>query len=95
MEVTDEAAELIDRFLIRRSMVKGLNMAEEMLTLEAIQAWSEKIAEMTQLEMARLQRFAPSGHPIFDSRYPLYDQFAARFKSLGGMTPQISKQLGW
>jgi hypothetical protein len=65
------------------------------LTPEEIDAHKAAIDKMSQLEMARLWRYAPSGHPYFDSRYPLFEYFEARFKSLGGMTPAISKQLGW
>ena len=68
---------------------------EERLTLEQVNQWTEKISEMPHIEMARLVRFAPSGHPIFDTRYPLHEQFGARFESLGGMTPELSKQIGW
>lgn len=49
---------------------------------------------MSQLEMARLWRFAPSGHPYFDSQSPLSVYFKARFDTLGGFTPSISKALG-
>lgn len=65
------------------------------LTLEQIAKWRETIAEMPHIEMARLVRFAPSGHPVFDTRYPLHEQFEARFKSFGGMTPDVSKTIGW
>ena len=54
-----------------------------------------KIESMTQYEMAQLWRFAPSGHPYFDSTKPYYAVFAARFAALGGFTPAISKALGW
>jgi len=62
---------------------------------EAQQAEIDKINNMTQIEMARLWRFAPSGHPYFDSRLPYYEVFAARFRELGGFTPGISKAIGW
>lgn len=54
-----------------------------------------KIHALSQFEMARLVRFAPSGHPYFDMSKPYYEIFNARFKELGGMTPEISKSLGW
>ena len=53
------------------------------------------INSMTQMEMATLYRFAPSGHPYFDSSLPLSEHFMNRFKELGGMTTAISKQIGW
>ena len=53
------------------------------------------INSMTQMEMATLYRFAPSGHPYFDSSLPLSEHFMKRFKELGGMTTAISKQIGW
>jgi hypothetical protein len=53
-----------------------------------------KIHSMTQYEMARLWRFAPSGHPYFDSTLPLYDIFKKRFEELGGMAPEVSKEIG-
>lgn len=62
---------------------------------ETIDEWTKKIETMSQVEMARLRRFALSGHPVFDTRYPLYELFEKRFKELGGMTPAISKQIGW
>ena len=62
---------------------------------QEIDDWKEKIAAMNQVEMARLWRFAPSGHPCFDSRLPLFEIFQDRFKKLGGMTPGISKSIGW
>ncbi len=50
---------------------------------------------MSHLEMVSLWRFAPSGHPFFDDRYPLYIIFKKRFDELGGFTPEISKKIGW
>ena len=65
------------------------------MTEEQIQEWKDRIDKMTQLEMARLYRFALSGHPVFDDRLPLYKYFDERFRKLGGMTPDISKAIGW
>ena len=53
------------------------------------------INNLSQIECAKLHRFAPSGHMYFDSTLPLYKVFNARFESLGGMTPEISKAIGW
>jgi len=62
---------------------------------EEIKEWEDQIDAMSQIEMARLLRFAKVGHPVFNSTLPLYKRFTERFKELGGMTPQISKQIGW
>lgn len=51
----------------------------------------QKINSLSQVEMATLWRYAPSGHPYFDSHLPLFEIFNKRFKELGGFTPQISK----
>ena len=57
---------------------------------------TEAIRRMTYYEMARLYRFAPSGHIYFDTNHPeLYAAFVGRFKELGGMTPELSKRIGW
>ena len=55
----------------------------------------DKILAMGHEEMARLWRFAKSGHIYFDSTLPYFEVFESRFKDLGGMTPQISKAIGW
>jgi len=65
------------------------------ITNDEIRSWEKTIDTMTQEEMARLQRFASGGHPVFDSSLPLYDRFQKRFQELGGMTPEISKRIGW
>ena len=54
-----------------------------------------EIEGMDQVEMARLLRFAPSGHPAFVTGSPEAEAFDRRFKELGGMTPEISKRIGW
>ena len=54
------------------------------------------IGDLTQIDCARLQRFAPLGHPYFRSDLPMVTKsFSARFKAVGGMTPEISKLIGW
>lgn len=64
------------------------------MTPEEIQNHKDAIDGMTQMRMAELWRFAPSGHPYFDNRLPLFEYFEARFRSLGGMTPAVSKAIG-
>ncbi len=65
------------------------------MTEQEITDWKARIDAMDQMEMARLWRFAPSGHPIFNRDFPLFEHFNARFQSLGGFTPGISKAIGW
>ena len=60
-----------------------------------IEEWKNKINNMNQTEMASLWRFAPAGHPIFRNDLPLFEYFKKRFDGLGGMTPKISKNIGW
>ena len=55
----------------------------------------QKIRHMSHEEMARLFRFAPSGHRYFDIDGPFWEVFQNRFKGLGGMTNEISKKIGW
>lgn len=55
----------------------------------------EKINKMTHVEMANLWRFAPIGHKYFDFNKPYWEYFQKRFEEFGGMTPAISKQIGW
>ena len=54
-----------------------------------------KIDAMSQEDMARLWRFAPAGHPYFVSGSELSEYFAKVFKEKGGMTPAVSKRIGW
>ena len=54
-----------------------------------------QIDKMTQIEMARLWRFAPAGHIYFDKTLPFFEHFKTRFEKLGGFTPEISKFIGW
>ena len=54
----------------------------------------DSINQMSQMEMARLWRFAPSGHPYFNKSLPFFKVFDKRFEELGGFTSEISKALG-
>ena len=65
------------------------------LTEEELENYKAEIEHMSRFNMARLWRFAPSGHPFFDNTLPLFEIFKARFDSLGGFSPAISKELGW
>ena len=62
--------------------------------MNALQEELDKINEMTQIEMARLYRFAPSGHAYFITGTPLQVAFNTRFKRLGAFTPEISRAIG-
>lgn len=56
--------------------------------------WLERIAAMDHEQMARFWRFAPVGHEVFTTP-ELAQAFQARFSSLGGMTVEMSKRIGW
>lgn len=62
------------------------------MTIEEIEQEKKIIDSMSQEDMARLWRFAPSGHPYFDRTNPISEYFSKRFK---GFTPEISKSIGW
>ncbi len=53
----------------------------------------DKIDIMTLEELAYNWRFAPVGHPLLQGDVGKY--FQSKFLELGGMTPEISKRLGW
>ena len=65
------------------------------MTDKEIEEHKKKIDAMSQTAMASLWRFAPSGHPYFDTTSPLSDYFNTKFKEKGGMTSEISKSIGW
>ena len=54
----------------------------------------EEINQLSQMDMARLWRYAPPGHPYFDKTKPFYEVFDKRFRELGGFNPTISKAIG-
>jgi hypothetical protein len=53
----------------------------------------EQIDKMTQFEMAYMWRFAKLGEPLLQG--DTGDYFVEVFKEKGGMTPEISRLLGW
>ena len=55
----------------------------------------KKINNMSRVEMAKLWRNAPSGHPYFDRSLPYFKVFEKRFQKLGGFSSKISKEIGW
>lgn len=65
------------------------------MNIDQLELYRIQIRNLTQLQMARLWRFAPVGHPYFDRRFGLLGVFQERFLKLGGFTSQISKQIGW
>ena len=65
------------------------------MTDQGIENEKKIIDAMSHTEMAALWRFAKSGHPYFDMTTPLAAYFQTRFTDLGGMTPEISKAIGW
>jgi len=62
-------------------------------TPDRIELETKHINNLSHLDMARIYRFAESGHLYFDARYPYYDLFMKRFNKLGGMTPEVSKAI--
>ncbi len=57
-------------------------------------ALNDRIDNMTREEMARHWRFASHGDAILSSKAHAL-RFEARFRSLGGMSLDISKKIGW
>jgi hypothetical protein len=53
----------------------------------------KRIDDMSQEEMARMWRFAPTGEPLLQG--DTGDYFSAIFQGKGGFTPEISKRIGW
>ncbi len=51
------------------------------------------IDAMSQYEMAQHHRFDPSSSPYHQGE--IGEHFQKVFKEKGGMTPEISKSLGW
>lgn len=65
------------------------------MTEQEIIKHKEAIDKLSARFMAWLWRNAPSGHLYFDRNFPLADYFIQKFQEKGGMTPEISKEIGW
>lgn len=70
-------------------------MSQKVYTVEEVKKIKAEIDKLSHIEMADLQRHAPPGHPYFDGNLPFYEHFTERFEKFGGMTPAISKAIGW
>jgi hypothetical protein len=55
----------------------------------------DEIDKMSRIEMASLIRFATPGHKYFRNDYPLNMYFMDKWYKIGGMSPEISKEIGW
>ena len=71
-------------------MLKGVKMTEP-----EIAKHKADIDKLSQIDMARLWRYAPTGHIYFDTSKPIAAYFQQKFKEKGGMTCDISKAIGW
>ncbi len=67
----------------------------EELTEKDIEEWKAIIDGKSHIELASMWRFAKVGHPVFRTGTPVCEHFEKRYRSFGGMTPAISKELGW
>ena len=63
------------------------------MTEEEIRKAKGEIDALSQFGLCRLWRFAPPGHPFFQAE--LVEYFRKKLEEKGGMTPEISKALGW
>jgi len=54
----------------------------------------KRIDAMSHRDMAVFWRFGKSEDPIIQDK-ELFKQFRARFEELGGMTAELSKDIGW
>lgn len=68
---------------------------QEQYTPEQIAQYLAEIDNLEHEEMARIWRFAKSGHPYLRSDTPMASHFLNRFKQLGGWTSELSKKIGW
>lgn len=65
----------------------------------------EQVEQASHIQLARWHRFLPSPgsraigqdnfQEVFAQQAAILDRIEERFKELGGMTPEISKGIGW
>lgn len=63
------------------------------MTPEMTPEQKARIDSMSRIAMARMWRFAAVGEPLLQGEAGEY--FGKRFASLGGFSPEISKEIGW
>jgi len=56
-------------------------------------SWKATIDKWDHEKMARMWRFGESGHPVFADK-ELFMYYNKRFSECGGMTTEMSKQIG-
>ena len=64
------------------------------MTNEEIEKEKKNIDKMTHYELAHLWRHSYLGHPYFQNK-DLNNYYIKAFNKFGGMTSEISKQIGW
>lgn len=74
-----------------QNLAKQLGADVEIIEID--QNVIDEIYNMSHHEMANMWRFKSSNSMYI--KYPYFKIFEKRFKELGGMTPEISKQIGW
>lgn len=60
-----------------------------------IKAEKDRIDKLEYWELAYLWRNCDASHPYFDHKLPLYGHLEARFMGFGGMTKEMSRNIGW
>jgi len=57
------------------------------------EAEKERIDSLSHADLARIWRFSPLG--CFPFKGEAWDYYVKRFDEVGGMTTEISKEIGW
>ena len=70
-----------------------MDYRKETYTDEEIDQMKKEIKNMSRWQIADMIRYEPSGHAFFRSDFPLYDILMARFKEMGGWSPDLSKAI--
>lgn len=61
---------------------------------ETITKLKAEIDAMSHFDLAYAWRFSPPGNQYFTTP-EVFEYFEKAFKAKGGMTPEISKRIGW
>lgn len=73
--------------------MSNINVTQEIPTYteEELETYRKEIAQMDHKELCKQYRYAPAGHPFFNTKFDLFEKFMDRFNSFGGMTTEMSK----